>query len=79
MSMNLKHFVEWVNRCGEELCELYDMFLEETNTSQYDVSILDFQLICIKTQKTISTTTEVIRQEVKNEMGRCDGRCKRIV
>lgn len=51
MSMNLKHFVEWVNRCGEELCELYDMFLEETNTSQYDVSILDFQLHMYKNTK----------------------------
>mgnify|MGYP001163881290 FL=1 len=36
-------FAQWVNKYGEQLCDLYDDFIKETDTDPFEVSILDFE------------------------------------
>tara|TARA_Y100000310_G_C20408477_1_gene680802 strand:+ start:143 stop:364 length:222 start_codon:yes stop_codon:yes gene_type:complete len=41
--MEYLNFAQWVNKNGQVLCELYDQFIDETNTCPFEVSILDFE------------------------------------
>ena len=36
-------FAQWVNKYGEQLFDLYDDYIKETNTCPFEVSILDFE------------------------------------
>ena len=36
-------FPQWVNKYGEQLCQLYDDYIKETDTCPFEVSILDFE------------------------------------
>ena len=36
-------FPHWVNEFDEQLCQLYDDYIKETDTCPFEVSILDFE------------------------------------
>ena len=36
-------FAKWVNKYGEQLCDLYDDYIKETDTCPFELSILDFE------------------------------------
>jgi len=36
-------FAKWVNKYGEQLCDLYDDYIKETDTCPFEESILDFE------------------------------------
>ena len=51
-------FIQWVNEYGEQLCDLYD-YIEDTETSTFDVNILDFSERMYRETKHFLWTEEV--------------------
>ena len=52
-------FAQWVNKYGEQLCELYDDFIEDTDTCTFEVSILDFEEHMYRESKHYLYTEEI--------------------
>ena len=52
-------FPQWVNKYGEQLCDLYDDFIKETDTCPFEVSILDFEEEMYRESKHFLHTEEI--------------------
>ena len=52
-------FIQWVNEYGEQLCDLYDDYIEDTETNTFDVNILDFSERMYRETKHFMWTEEV--------------------
>lgn len=52
-------FIQWVNEYGEQLCDLYDDWIELTGTDKFDVSILDYEEREYKKSKHYLYTEEI--------------------
>ena len=52
-------FPHWVNKYGEQLCQLYDDYIKETDTCPFEVSILDFEEEMYRETKHFLYTEEI--------------------
>ena len=52
-------FPQCVNKYGEQLCQLYDDYIEETDTCPFEVSILDFEEHMYRETKHFLYTEEI--------------------